>query len=43
MDNTKCKALKAELATRPEPQIVYLEQFFDTAMTVAGSASRSLL
>jgi len=29
MDDTKCKALKDELAAQPEPQIVAAEQFFD--------------
>lgn len=29
MDDTKCKALKDELATQPEPQIVSAERFFD--------------
>ena len=29
MDIAKCKALKAELASHPEPQIVLLERFFD--------------
>jgi hypothetical protein len=29
MDDTKCKALKAELAAQPEPQIVSVERFFD--------------
>jgi hypothetical protein len=29
MDDTKCKALKAELAAQPEPQIVSAERFFD--------------
>jgi hypothetical protein len=29
MDNTKCKALKEELAAQPEPQIVAAERFFD--------------
>ena len=29
MDNRKCEALKAELATQPEPQIVSIERFFD--------------
>jgi hypothetical protein len=29
MDNAKCKALKAELAAHPEPQIVSVERFFD--------------
>jgi hypothetical protein len=29
MDNSKCKALKAELAAQPEPQIVSVERFFD--------------
>lgn len=29
MDETKCKALKAELASQPEPQIVAAERFFD--------------
>jgi hypothetical protein len=29
MDDTKCKALKAELAAQPEPQIVVAERFFD--------------
>jgi len=29
MDNAKCKALKAELAAQPEPQIVSVERFFD--------------
>lgn len=29
MDDTKCKALKAELAAQSEPQIVAAERFFD--------------
>jgi hypothetical protein len=29
MDDIKCKALKAELAAQPEPQIVAAERFFD--------------
>ena len=29
MDDTKCKALKEELAEQPEPQIVAAERFFD--------------
>jgi hypothetical protein len=29
MDDTKCKALKADLATQPEPQVVSVERFFD--------------
>lgn len=29
MDNTKCKALKNELARQPEPWIVPVERFFD--------------
>jgi len=29
MDETKCRALKAELAPQPEPQIVAAERFFD--------------
>ncbi len=29
MDDTKCKALKDELAAQPEPQIVAAERFFD--------------
>jgi hypothetical protein len=29
LDNAKCKALKAELAAQPEPQIVSVERFFD--------------
>jgi hypothetical protein len=29
MNDTKCKALKEELASQPEPQIVVAEQFFD--------------
>ena len=29
MDETKCKALKAELAAQSEPQIVSIERFFD--------------
>jgi len=29
MDNAKCKALKAELAAQPEPQIISVERFFD--------------
>lgn len=29
MDDTKCKALKAELDTQPEPQVVDVERFFD--------------
>jgi len=29
MDETKCNALKAELASQPEPQIVAAERFFD--------------
>ena len=29
MDETKCRALKAELATQPEPQIVTIQRFFD--------------
>jgi hypothetical protein len=29
MDDTKCKALKEELAAQPEPQIVAVERFFD--------------
>ena len=29
MDDTKCKALKDDLAAQPEPQIVAAERFFD--------------
>jgi hypothetical protein len=29
MDDTKCRALKAELAAQSEPQIVAVERFFD--------------
>ena len=29
MDDVKCNALKAELATQPEPQLVPIERFFD--------------
>jgi hypothetical protein len=29
MDDTKCRALKAELAAQPEPHIVPIERFFD--------------
>jgi hypothetical protein len=29
MDNAKCKALKAELASQPEPRTVPIERFFD--------------
>lgn len=29
MDNTKCRELKVELATQPEPQLVSAEHFFD--------------
>ena len=29
MDNAKCKTLKAELASQPEPQIISVERFFD--------------
>ena len=29
MDDTKCRALKAELDAHPEPQIVVAERFFD--------------
>jgi hypothetical protein len=29
MDDTKCRALKDELAVQPEPQIVAAERFFD--------------
>ena len=29
MEETKCRALKAELASQPEPQVVAAEQFFD--------------
>jgi hypothetical protein len=29
MDDSKCKALKADLAAQPEPQIVSIERFFD--------------
>lgn len=29
MDDAKCRALKAELATQPEPQWVLIERFFD--------------
>lgn len=29
MDNAKCAALKAELATQPEPQTIAVERFFD--------------
>src|SRR6185295_9643233 len=29
MDDTKCKALKEELAAQPEPQIVAAERFFE--------------
>lgn len=29
MDEFKCKALKAELAGQPEPQLVSIERFFD--------------
>ena len=29
MDNAKCRALKAELADQPEPQVVPVARFFD--------------
>lgn len=29
MDDLKCKALKADLAAQPEPQIVSIQRFFD--------------
>lgn len=29
MDESKCKALKADLAGQPEPQLVSVERFFD--------------
>jgi hypothetical protein len=29
MDDAKCRALKAELAAQPEPQVVPIERFFD--------------
>lgn len=29
MDDSKCRALKAELAAQPEPQVVAIERFFD--------------
>ena len=29
MDDVKCNALKAELATQPEPHLVPIERFFD--------------
>lgn len=29
MDDAKCRTLKAELATQPEPQVVPIERFFD--------------
>ena len=29
MDDTKCRALKAELAAQPDPQIVPIARFFD--------------
>src|SRR5262245_55879277 len=29
MDHSKCKALKTELRTQPEPQVVPIERFFD--------------
>jgi hypothetical protein len=29
MDEAKCRALKAELAAQPEPQVVPIERFFD--------------
>src|SRR5271156_6867198 len=29
MDDSKCKALKADLETQPEPQVVSVERFFD--------------
>ena len=29
MDDTKCRALKAELAAQPMPPIVSIERFFD--------------
>lgn len=29
MDDARCRALKAELATQPEPQLVLIERFFD--------------
>src|SRR5262245_48275825 len=29
MDQAKCRALKAELATQPEPQVVPIARFFD--------------
>jgi len=29
MDDAKCRALKAELATQPEPQVVPIDRFFD--------------
>jgi len=43
MDNAKCKALKAELAAQPEPQIVSVERFFDgnderSPLACSGSA-----
>jgi hypothetical protein len=29
MDDAKCRALKAELAAQPEPQVVAIDRFFD--------------
>ena len=29
MDDVKCRALKAELATQPEPQVVTIDRYFD--------------
>jgi hypothetical protein len=29
MDDSKCKALKADLAAQPEPQVVSIERYFD--------------
>lgn len=29
MDDVKCRTLKAELATQPEPQLVSIKRFFD--------------
>ena len=29
MDDAKCEALKAELASQPEPQLVSIDRFFD--------------
>jgi hypothetical protein len=33
MDETTCGALKAELLTQPEPQIVAIVRFFDLSVT----------